>query len=366
MIDFGQLPGVFVKVHVALGIDMPLPRFERGLYMPDTMQLITRQVLVDVPRFDDVVVLEFRRLQLVVVVGDVHLLLANQLPVIAVRRAVHHVGVIGGAHAVRAIARAVVGHLRCTPHPALAGVVDPGQAGFLDLIDGFVDQHHAAGQTRRCGDFLLVVVKDVIALPLLDVVHQLRKSQGIVVFNNRVGAVGLRCRLGRLARHVAATVAIGVVPVDFNATFRDREWVVAGLGKMLQAVAIRRQLSSHRTFFGNVVDVLRRGRCTLGLVHRNLVAVRVALEQGQLARGEFVLVLLGVGGGNHQQRFVIGEWITEKAVVQRRSAGLEATGPGRNATVGIGLFLGPQRGQGSAQLGSLLRRNGGHYATGQQ
>ncbi|MNY83219.1 hypothetical protein D3C86_2258390 [compost metagenome] len=58
------------------------------------MQLVTGQVLVDVARLDDVRVLEFRRLQNVVVVGDVHFFLADQLPLVAIGGAVVHVGVV--------------------------------------------------------------------------------------------------------------------------------------------------------------------------------------------------------------------------------------------------------------------------------
>ncbi|MNL18551.1 hypothetical protein D3C87_1397010 [compost metagenome] len=118
---------------------------ERGLDVPHAVQLVACQVLVDVPWLDDVVVLHFRRLQFVVVVRDVQFLFADQFPVIAIRCAVHHVGVVGGAHAVGAVARAVIGHLRCTTHAALTGVVDPRQTRFLDLIDGLVDQDHTAG-----------------------------------------------------------------------------------------------------------------------------------------------------------------------------------------------------------------------------
>ncbi|MNH30213.1 hypothetical protein D3C79_904960 [compost metagenome] len=102
MVDFGELPGVFVEVQVTLGIDVSLAWLERGLYMPDTMQFVAGQVLVDVPGFDDVGVFQARRPQFVVVVGDVDLLLAHQLPVVAVRRAVHQVGVVGGAQAIGA------------------------------------------------------------------------------------------------------------------------------------------------------------------------------------------------------------------------------------------------------------------------
>ncbi|MNG38734.1 hypothetical protein D3C84_1265450 [compost metagenome] len=70
---------------MALGIDVPLTRLERGFDFPDPVQLVAGQVLIDVARFDDVVVLQLRRVELVAVVGDVQLLLADQLPLVTVR-----------------------------------------------------------------------------------------------------------------------------------------------------------------------------------------------------------------------------------------------------------------------------------------
>ncbi|MNR44425.1 hypothetical protein D3C85_1631660 [compost metagenome] len=52
------------------------------------------------PGLDHIGVLEVWRVELVAVVGDVHLLLADQFPVVAIRRAGKHVEVVGGAQAV--------------------------------------------------------------------------------------------------------------------------------------------------------------------------------------------------------------------------------------------------------------------------
>ncbi|MNN98526.1 hypothetical protein D3C81_2179360 [compost metagenome] len=53
--------------------------------MPDTMQFVARQVRIDVPRLDDVAVLVALGGEAIVVVRHVHLLLAHQFPVVAVR-----------------------------------------------------------------------------------------------------------------------------------------------------------------------------------------------------------------------------------------------------------------------------------------
>ncbi|MNO03032.1 hypothetical protein D3C81_2236260 [compost metagenome] len=59
LVDFHRRPGVFVEVHVALGVDVSLTRLEGALHFPHPVQLVAGQVLVDVTGLDDVVVLEF-------------------------------------------------------------------------------------------------------------------------------------------------------------------------------------------------------------------------------------------------------------------------------------------------------------------
>ncbi|MCY1186923.1 hypothetical protein D9M73_278400 [compost metagenome] len=74
---------------------MALARLQRRLDDPDAVQLPTHQIRVDVVRRGDVgrflVVV-----QLVGVVGDVHLLLAQQLEVVTVKRTVEHPAIIVG------------------------------------------------------------------------------------------------------------------------------------------------------------------------------------------------------------------------------------------------------------------------------
>ncbi|MNP65490.1 hypothetical protein D3C76_1610850 [compost metagenome] len=85
----------------------------------------------------------------------------------------------------------------------------------------------------------------------------MREGQFVFVFDDGIGTVGLRSRLGRYTFHVAAAITVGVVPVDFHAVLWNRERVVASLGEVHQAVAIGRQLGGHRTLFRDVIDVLR-------------------------------------------------------------------------------------------------------------
>ncbi|MNZ88944.1 hypothetical protein D3C78_1078460 [compost metagenome] len=120
-----------------------------------------------------------------------------------------------------------------------------------------MDQDHAAGHARWRGDFLFVVVQDVVGLPGIDAFHQLRESQFVLVLDNVVRTIGLRSRLGRYTFHVATAITVGVVPIDLHAVLRDRERVVTGLGEVHQSVAIGCQLGGHRTLFRDVIDILR-------------------------------------------------------------------------------------------------------------
>ncbi|MNL81319.1 hypothetical protein D3C87_2083990 [compost metagenome] len=63
---------------------MPHALLERGLDHPHPVQLIARQVAAEELRLDDFIDLVRRRVDPVRVVGHVHLLLAGQLPVVAV------------------------------------------------------------------------------------------------------------------------------------------------------------------------------------------------------------------------------------------------------------------------------------------
>ncbi|MCY1507191.1 hypothetical protein D9M68_414590 [compost metagenome] len=329
------------------------------------MQFVAAQVLVDVAGLDDIRVLQLRRPQLVVVVRDVHFLLADQLPVVAIGRAVVQVGVVGGTHAVGGGARAVIGDLRGTAHATLAGVVGPGQARLLDLVDGLVDQRHGTGQARRRHDFLLHVEQVVGRLLRVEVGHVLREGRGLAHLHGRERAAGLRSHLGDDAIEVAAAETGQVVPHHFDAALRNREGVEAGLLEVLQAVAVVHALGRHRALLRRVIDGLRGGGAAAGRIDRDLVGIRIALEHGQLAFGQLVLVPGDVGGSDGEQRLVGSERIAHEAIgIDRSGVRLQPAGPGRDAAVGIARLFGAQRRQAGAQPGRLVRRNGRHRAGG--
>ncbi|MNO80128.1 hypothetical protein D3C76_713200 [compost metagenome] len=315
---------------------------------------------------EDVGVLHLRRSQLVVVVRDVQLLLADQLPLVAVRCAVVHVQVVGGTQAVDFRGRAVVGHLRCAAHAALAGVVLPGHARVLDLVEGVMHQQHVAGHAHRLGDARLVVVEEVFRVLRVQVGHALRHCQVFLVAHRGVDAVDLRRGGDRGAQDVHAAEAGDVVPHHFQAVLRNREGDPAAVAEALQAVAAFHQGGLQRAGPGCLVDeVGSRGAAMAGVDHH--LVVGVALEQGDLAFGQLVLVLIDVLSGDGEQRLVAGVGVAEEALgVHRGGIGAEAAGPGRDAAVGVAGLFRAQRGQAGAQLGRFIRRDCCHDAASEQ
>ncbi|MNQ42116.1 hypothetical protein D3C85_558130 [compost metagenome] len=314
---------------------------------------------------DDVGVFQLRIIQLVAVVGDVDLLLAFQLPVVTVRRTVVHVEVVGSTQAVGGGARTVVGHLRSTAHAALAGVVEPGQARLLHLVEGFVHQQHVTGQARRRRHPLLEVEQHVALLARVVVLQLVAEGELVLEVHQAVGAVGLRSRLGHQTAHAAATIAGDVVPDGFQAVLRDREGV--GGAEVLQAVAAFHQFGVGGVVLGGLDHVGRNGGRAVGLVHRHFVGVGVALEHRQLAGGQLVLVLVDVLRGDGEQRLLVGEGVRQEALGVDGTGILgQAAGPLGDAAIGIRTLLGTQRGERGTQLGRFVGGHCGHHAGGQQ
>ncbi|MNP10782.1 hypothetical protein D3C76_1029430 [compost metagenome] len=230
-----------------------------------------------------------------------------------------------------------------------------------------MDQGHVTGQARWRNDFLLHVEQEVGALLRRNVRHRLREGEVLPELDDGVGAVGLRRGLGDYLREVGTAITGLVVPHHFHASLRNREGVVVRLLEVLQAIAVVDRLGIQRTDLRRVVHRLRSGGAATGRVDRNLVGVRVALEHRLLAGGQLVLVLVDVGLGDGEQRLVILERVAEEAIgIHRSGARLEATGPLRNAAIGIRGLFATQRCQGGSQFGRFLGGNGCHYAAGEE
>ena len=102
-----------------------------------------------------------------------------------------------------------------------------------------------------------------------------------------------------------------MVPDGFQTVFRDRER--NGLLEVLQTVATFDHLGVDGVALGRFQHKVRHAGRAMGREYRHLVGFRVTLEQGQLTRGQLVLVLLGVGRGDGEQRLLAGEGIGQKA-----------------------------------------------------
>src|SRR5258708_11607811 len=163
-------PAVLVDVEGRARIAVAGAGLEGGVHDPGPVQLVAGEVLVDVQRGEDVLIFQAVAMELVGIVGDIHFLFAGQLPLIAVGRAVEHVELVGGAHAVGGGAGVVVGDVRRAAHAALAGVVDPGAARLLHLVHRLVHDEDGTGEAGGRGDGPLGVDEGGVQVLLLDAV----------------------------------------------------------------------------------------------------------------------------------------------------------------------------------------------------
>src|SRR5690606_36465440 len=93
---------------------------------------------IDVTGFEHEGVLQPRIGQPAADVGEEEFLLADQVPVVTERSIDVHEEVVGGAHAVGGSTRTVIGDLRSAAYTTLTGVVYPGHARFLQLVERIV------------------------------------------------------------------------------------------------------------------------------------------------------------------------------------------------------------------------------------
>ncbi|MCY1283542.1 hypothetical protein D9M70_324250 [compost metagenome] len=301
--------------------------------------------------------------QLVGVVGHDHVLLAHQLPVVAVQRAVEDEHVVVGAGARGTRVGGVVGQARRQLHPALAGQVLPGAARLLDGIGGVLEHDRLAGAASGTGVLQLHLVVDARA------VDDLRQVFVDRVVDERLAGGGQ----GRHARGIDvpgvvlgvdghALVTQQVVPHRLGARLRDREGYAgqhvldgqaavggAGTGGILHRVVEHALGHGHGTVGREDIDA--EARITLGQFHR---------------RGaEHALVLVDVLAVDHQHRLLAGEGVGAHAVARLEAGrrGGQAALVGGDRTVGAGTLLGTDQGQALAQLGSFFGGNGGLHRT---
>ncbi|MCY1454329.1 hypothetical protein D9M71_713890 [compost metagenome] len=163
-----------------------------------------------------------------------------------------------------------------------------------------MDQGHGAGQARGGGHPLLVVVKQRPHVLLRQVAHLARVDLLLLEAHRRIAAVHLRRGLDEAALVAIAHVAREVVPHRFHAVAGDGEGIKAALLETGQAIAVVDRLHLQGAVPGRGLDLRRHGRRAVARIHRNAIAVGVALEHRHLAIGELVPVLLGSAGGDHE------------------------------------------------------------------
>src|SRR3990167_7026410 len=365
VVDGSSLPGIFIEVEVTLGIDMTFTRFQGCCHMPYAVQLVTGQVLVDMASFDDLVILQLRRVQTVAVVRNVDFLLTVELPLVTVRSTVVHVEVVGRTQTVSGGTWTVIRHLRSTTHTTLTGVVQPRQTRLFHLVKGFVYQQHVTCQTRRSSYPLFEVEQYVAWLACIGILQRTTEGELILEVNQAVRAIRLWSRLSYQALHAATTVASDVVPDRFQAVFRNRERV--SLLEVLQTVTAFDHLGVDCVVLRSRQDKVWHGRRTVSGEHRHFVAFRITLEHRQLARGQLVFVLINVLRVDGEQRLLARERIRQEACgIRSTRAGWQTASPGRDRTISIARHFRTDWCQRSTQFGSFIRRYRRHHTARQQ
>ncbi|MCY1532577.1 hypothetical protein D9M68_678600 [compost metagenome] len=262
------------------------------------MQFPAHQVGVDVARRDD-----FGRLvvvtQLVGVVRDVHLLLADQLEVVPVHCAVEHEGIVVGRASRCARIGRVVRKIRRQLDPALPRQVLPAATRLLQRVDRVLQQNRFTGTAGRPGVLQLDLVEDLARRNRTG--WALRRIQR--VFDEEGAGSAQRSHTGRvdvpgvvLVTHAYPLIAQEVVPHGFVAIARNRErhpWQ-----RVLQRQTAFAGLRAHGVLRRVLQHALRHGHGTVGRVHVHTVG-RVALEQLLGRGGQLAGVLGGILAIDH-------------------------------------------------------------------
>src|SRR6266550_8493819 len=256
-----DLPGILVHVQRAAAVQVAEAVLERRIHHPDAMQLVARQILVDVVPAQQLAVLELPVLQTVGIVGDVDLLLADELPVVALGAAVVHVELIRGAQVVGVGARVVEGDVRRAPHTALAGVIDPRAPCLLRLIERLLHQQHLARQARRRGGLLREIQQDVVEGRFRHARLVVLEVELLLEVHQRIRAAGGERRLPHQQSRREAPITRDVVPEHLHADLWNRKRSTAD--RAAHSVAVRNESGGGRIAPRGLIDALRGGRTAM-------------------------------------------------------------------------------------------------------
>ncbi|MOA12369.1 hypothetical protein D3C78_1323530 [compost metagenome] len=143
-------PAVFVQVEATLVVDVTGAGLQGAFHHPHAVLLPAHQLRIQmVRRGQRPGVLDVG--ERVGVVRHEHFLLADQLPVVAVQRAVEHVDVVEGAGAGGARVRRVVGQARRQLDATLAGQVLPGATWVGQRVGRVLEHQRLADAAGRAG-----------------------------------------------------------------------------------------------------------------------------------------------------------------------------------------------------------------------
>ena len=289
---------------------------------------------------------------------DVDFTLAQQLPVVALRRAViqtvfvHSHGAIGTDH------RLVVAVAWQQSHTTGRRAVAPGLARVGGEVVGFVGDAQRAVVTGRLEGHVVAHGLELVFSPGF---YRRRVGHGQVA---GIGTAPANAAVGQHGGQVTGfffgpgTGRQLVVPQRFHAVFRNRE---RHLSQPFKAHAIIDQLGVQGVVHDPLAHVIRVAVVTVTGVDVHLVGGRITLEQRLLAFGQFVFVLGHVLRGNHQNRLLrsvgVNRLVAGKLhMVPTRHFAQVLAGIRRDGARGVTRLLCPYTGQLLAQFGRFCGR----------
>ena len=303
-------------------------------------------------------VLEVISVQACCVVGDIQLFFTDNVPVVALGRAVEDAHFVDGDRTAGAREGHVETVTRRLPHTPRTRVVAPALARF-----GLVVPVLGTGI-----DFTLVALW----------------QQGFVKVERRIAH-----RVANLARlqprrHVARVHAapvdiailehIGVVRSvflgpgthgkqrgifqQFNTVLRYRECYPASAGN--HAFAVVDQFGDRGIFQGGLAHRVRKTKVTVRRVNRHAECLRIEFEQGLLPLGQVPVVLTEVLRGDHKQRLFVGVrvygMLARALELHPRCRAQPLAAKSRDGACGVTRLFGADTGQVLAQPGDLVGR----------
>ncbi len=318
------------------------------------MRLVAQIIRVDGPFLDQILVLYRRIVDAEVVVRQVVLLLADDLPGVALGRAIEAVIVVHRAQTGRRH-RVVETHFRRLAYAAHARQVLPGHGAFVGVVVGLVADRDEAFLPLRQQEAVVEVGVDVVLVG--KIILRIAAQGHVGEFLPAPGDAAAGVDIGDVADAGFGPdlAGVGHIPDRLQPALRNREQVTAAHAG--DALAVMDHFGIDRVLFGVVADPVRRREIAVAGIDIHAIGLRVLGEQGLLAVGELVRILRRVLRRDREQR-----------LLRHIRAGLEAVGPlhaGPGALVLAGVFghsprsaglLGADAGQaGTAQFGGLVR-----------